>query len=182
MNRKGFMMAEVVVVSAIVMVVIVGLYQSYNKIYLAYTTRIKYYDATTLYRLGYYRDILITNNLLETQINKLKNNEATIIDIYNPKGTNLFELPKTEVSSYITDTVFLVPTKKNNNKYIITTDVLDEKDIQNDDIHQTFKDYLSYLSTSTSFNSNYLMLIERCNAKDKNDCYYAYLEIYDGKE
>ena len=33
MNRKGFMMAEVVVVSAIVMVSIVGLYQSYNKIY-----------------------------------------------------------------------------------------------------------------------------------------------------
>lgn len=180
MNRKGFMMAEVVVVSAIVMIVIVGLYQSYNKIYLAYTTRIKYYDATTLYRLGYYRDILITNNLLETQINKLKKKEATIIDIYS-KGTNLFELPETEVSSYITDTVFLVPTKKNNNnKYIITTDVLNE--LNGKDIHQTFKDYLSYLSTSTSFNSNYLMLIERCNAKDKNDCYYAYLEIYDGEE
>ena len=73
MNRKGFMMAEVVVVSAIVMVSIVGLYQSYNKIYSAYTTRIKYYDSTTLYRLGYYRDILITNNILEPQIKKLKN-------------------------------------------------------------------------------------------------------------
>ena len=179
MNRKGFMMAEVVVVSAIVMVSIVGLYQSYNKIYSAYTTRIKYYDSTTLYRLGYYRDILITNNVLEPQIKKLKNKEATIIDIYNPNGTNLFNLPSTEVSSYTTDTVFLVPTNKNNNKYTITANVLDGKNI-----HQTFKDYLSYLSTSTSFNSNYLMLMERCNTKDedKNDCYYAYLEIYDGEE
>ena len=68
MNNKGFMMAEVVVVSAIVMLTIVGLYQSYNKIYSAYNTRIDYYDSTTLYRLGYYRDILIENDKLIVEI------------------------------------------------------------------------------------------------------------------
>ena len=64
MNKKGFMMAELIVVSSIVLVVLVGMYASYNKIYSAYTTRISYHDVTMLYRLGYYRDILRSNKIL----------------------------------------------------------------------------------------------------------------------
>ena len=72
MNRKGFMMAEVVVVSAIVMVTIIGLYQSYNKLYSTYATRLKYHDAETLYRLGNYRDTLIENGSLNTILSDMK--------------------------------------------------------------------------------------------------------------
>lgn len=59
MNNKGFMMAEVVVVSAIVLVFLAGLYASYNELYSAYSRHLDYYDTVTLYQLGYYRDVLI---------------------------------------------------------------------------------------------------------------------------
>ena len=56
MNNKGFMMAEVIVVSAIIMVSLTGFYISYNKIISIYNTRINYYDVPTLYELAYIRD------------------------------------------------------------------------------------------------------------------------------
>ena len=52
MNNKGFMMAEVVVVSSIIIVTLVGLYTSYNKILSLYNQRINYYDINTLYELA----------------------------------------------------------------------------------------------------------------------------------
>lgn len=56
MNNKGFMMAEVVVVSAIIMVTLVGIYISYNKILSVYNQRVDYYDTKTLYKLAEIRD------------------------------------------------------------------------------------------------------------------------------
>ena len=54
-------------------------------------------------------------------------------------------------------------------------------------LNETFKDYIKYLSASTTFKSSYIMVMERCttnddDSKNKDDCKYAYLEIYDGKE
>ena len=56
MNNKGFMMAEVIVVAAIILAVMVGLYASYNKIFSLYNKRVDYYDVATLYELGNIRD------------------------------------------------------------------------------------------------------------------------------
>ena len=56
MNNKGFMMAEVVVVASIILVAMVGLYASYNKVFTIYNQRVNYYDVSTLYELGNYRD------------------------------------------------------------------------------------------------------------------------------
>ena len=58
MNKKGFMMAELIVVSSIVLVALVSMYGSFIKIHSAYKTKMSYYDVATLYRLGYYRDVL----------------------------------------------------------------------------------------------------------------------------
>lgn len=55
MNNKGFMMAEVVVVSAIIIVTLTALYVSYNKIISLYNQRVDYYDVRTLYELDEYR-------------------------------------------------------------------------------------------------------------------------------
>ena len=175
MNNKGFMMAEVVVVSAIVLVAITGLYISYNKIYSIYNARIDYYDVTTLYRLGYYRDVLIENDKIE-EVLETANNQK-VVDIYNSNNENvIFQLPPTETSEYTTDTVFLLKKSK------FRIDAFNDKEI-----NQTFKDYITFLSDSTTINSNYLMIMERCNTNSDNsknidDCSYAYLEIYDGNE
>ena len=44
MNNKGFMMAEVIVVASIILIAMVGLYASYNKIFSLYNQRMDYYD------------------------------------------------------------------------------------------------------------------------------------------
>lgn len=56
MNNKGFMMAEVIVVAAVILVTMVGLYASYNKVFTVYNQRVDYYDVTTLYELGSIRE------------------------------------------------------------------------------------------------------------------------------
>ena len=175
-NRNGFMMAELVVVSAIVLGVLATLYVSYNKIYGIYNTRISYYDNTTLYRLAYYRDILIENDLLNDLLKTTKNN--TVTNVYS-SGYKVFNLPPLEYSDKIEDTVLLVYNGKNTGKKF------DYNVLSNRDIHPTFKDYAKFMTNSVTLNSNYVLVMERCNVKENlniDDCKYAYLEVYDGYE
>ena len=88
MNNKGFMMAEVIVVSSIVLVTLVGLYTSYSKIFTLYNQRINYYDVAMLYELAYIRenklDSLTLNSTNEVDgdvvyyVNKDKVKDGTI--------------------------------------------------------------------------------------------------------
>ncbi|MCI6847349.1 MAG: hypothetical protein MR835_00630, partial [Erysipelotrichaceae bacterium] len=55
LNKKGFMMAEVIVVSSIVLITLTSLYMSYNKIYSTYKKRINYYDVSIIYDLDQIR-------------------------------------------------------------------------------------------------------------------------------
>ena len=66
LNKKGFMMAEVIVVSSIVLITLTSLYISYNKIYSTYKKRINYYDVSIIYDLDKIRRNVVidapTNN------------------------------------------------------------------------------------------------------------------------
>lgn len=188
MNKKGFMMAEVVVVSAIVLVTLTVIYTSYNKIYATYLTRINYYDTTTLYRLGFYRDIL-TNNfnvsgdgektlLMNKIISDMKTNNTKVINI----SGNLLndEIFKEDVSEYSqVDRVYMIYNPKSN---------LLVENFDDFNLNLSFQDYIKFLGTSTEFKSNYLMIMERCFYDDSNNvvnedkCKYTYLEVYDGYE
>lgn len=75
MNRKGFMMAELVVVSAIVLTTVATFYTSYNKIYSAYKTKLQYYDVTTLYKLASYRNSEDLTTFSE-EYNLIQNNDG----------------------------------------------------------------------------------------------------------
>lgn len=177
MNNKGFMMAEVIITASIILVALAGLFSGFNKIYTEYMKRISYYDTVTLCRLGYYRDILIENN----KINELLERTNTVSDIYNSGGFQMFTLPQAEVPNNEEDRVLLVKNGKNT----INKNILKDKNIT---IHNTFLDYIDYLSTSVKPQSNYVLVMERCNIKNGrdniniDDCKYAYLEVYDGKE
>ena len=152
-NNKGFMMAEVVVVSAIVLVFMTGLYVSYNKLFSQYSIRVNYYDSTTLYDLAYYRDMLIKNDKMNISLDDAK---TTPLNIFTGNRVNKLQN---------SDSVYLIYNRKNK--------------VNKNGINASFSDYIDYLSTAVSFNSNYIMLMERCS-NDK--CTYAYLEVYDGKE
>lgn len=182
MNKKGFMMAELIVVSSIVLVTLVGLYTSYNKIYSIYKTRITYYDVATLYRLGYYRDVLIEDKVDDdtTRLDKVKNSVkgSTIIEVYNSinKEDSELYIPLDDKLNNVADRVFMVY----NNKTAINSNIFDGID----DIHVTFSEYIDYLSGAIDFSKfSYMMIMERCNIKedgnvDEDDCNYAYLEIF----
>lgn len=159
MNNKGFMMAEVVVVSAIVLVFMTGLYLSYNKLFSLYTTRVKYYDSSALYSLAYYRDILIREDKMN---NTLSDAKTSVIDIFNNGNNSVSKLNNS-------DSVFMIYNKMNTISRNMLTNV-----------NEIFFDYVDYLSSSTNFKSNYIMLMEKCVSTD--ECYYAYLEVYDGYE
>lgn len=185
MNNKGFMMAEVIVVSAIVLTLLSTLYISYNKLYGVYNKRINYYDSNTLYRLAYYRDILIENELINKLLIDTKDKKYNTTKIYGSaknqmvktKEVNLFNLPDSEYTKNKDyDEVVYLTYIGNNNKKI----KLDN--FKSENINVTFSDYISYLTNSVKLNSNYVLLMERCKKEDKNDCKYAYLEVYDGME
>ena len=134
MNNKGFMMAEVVVVSSIVLVTLVSFYVSYNKIISLYNQRIDYYDITTLYSLANVRDNI------------------------------------SNYSSYSSKDIIL--NESNKKVYYLRNQDLDKLNVTN----QTFKDYLEYIDNSVSFETDYILVMERCI--DKDNCKYAYLEVF----
>ena len=93
MNNKGFMMAEVVVVSSIILVTLVGLYTSYNKIISIYNQRVNYYDVSTLYDLAYVRDLNDKDGLLSS-----KGSGARITNGVKT-GSTVYLVSKTDLSS-----------------------------------------------------------------------------------
>jgi len=112
MNNKGFMMAEVIVVSAVVMVTLVGLYTSYNKIFSLYNQRIDYYDINTLYELAFIRDNNIDSLVLDT-----KNNIG---------GDIIYYVNKAKVKNKTIDTDGLKKTFKEYLDYLSTSVDFDE--------------------------------------------------------
>ena len=86
LNRKGFMMAEVVVVSVIICTVLVTLYTALARINNAYDTRNRYYDIDTLYfteevndmliYMGYINEYISTNNSKEVNLNNVFSNDS----------------------------------------------------------------------------------------------------------
>ena len=170
MNNKGFMMAEVIVVSSIIVVFLASLYLSYNKLFSLYKTRISYYDSVTLYRLAYYRDLLIEEDKMNALLTAAKSVAKNVFDSAYISGAQL--------NDGDTDKVYMVY----NNRQKISSNALSSFTL-----NPTFIDYMEYISTAgdaTKF--NYVLVMERCknkaNPNDEDKCYYAYLEVYDGQE
>ena len=78
-NNKGFMLAEVLIVSAIIMVTLVGIFKGFSNTNEAYKLRNSYYDTSTLYALKNIESFLIDSMAL---------NNATSKDIYEIKETD----------------------------------------------------------------------------------------------
>jgi len=135
-NNKGFMMAEVVVVSSVVLVTLVSFYVSYNKIISLYNQRINYYDIATLYDLAYVRDGI-------SDYSDYNSKDAIISDTYDKV-------------------------------YYVNNQDLDKLDVEN----QTFKDYLEYIDSSVNFETDNILVMEKCINNDIDNCRYAYLEVY----
>lgn len=77
LNNRGFMMAELMITSVVIMISIVSLYTGFNKIYTNYKVRSSYDDSNLLYGTKLIKDFLIDQN----KINLLIKNNKDYINI-----------------------------------------------------------------------------------------------------
>lgn len=186
LSNKGFMMAEVIVVSAVIMTTLVALYTSYNKIFSIYNQRVRYYDVTTLYELAFIRD----NEMYKANDGTIKLDSNGFVKVEDKYIKDL------ENISNINDK------KYNRNILYVGKDGI--TGINTDKINKTYKEYIEYLSGSIDVNKIYkidnientlladdgniedykytinwnnILIMERCKIDDNNACTYAYIEI-----
>lgn len=197
LNRKGFMMAEVVVVSAVIVTVLVTLFTGINKVSTAYEKRNKYYDITSS------QFAIEANDILEEEGLKLNNTQTGpnlgSIEI-GDENIGLCHENKIVKLSYIgstnsglrsnfddlfgkyqdTYTGYFIPYKKEvfeeGKVYKYDGNTNSDSFTEVGDINNTFKDYLNYQSTHYDFNLDfrYVIVVERCNTKE---CYYFGLRV-----
>ena len=128
LNKKGFMMAEVIVVSSIVLITLTSLYMSYNKIYSTYKKRINYYDVSIIYDL----DQIRRNEVIDAPTDNTKykkysksNTTVYIIPLKDNKiaDTNLSQENTTfnEYLKYLKNSITV-----NNCNYILVMEKCDE--------------------------------------------------------
>lgn len=115
MNNKGFMMAEVVVVSSIIIVTLVGLYTSYNKILSLYNQRINYYDINTLYELGNIRK----NTNLSTYKSKDYIVDETYKKVYYLNHNDIIDLTGVTNETFKDYLIYLKDSTKFETEYIL---------------------------------------------------------------
>lgn len=151
MNKKGFMMAELVVVSSVVVVTLTVLYASFNKIMASYDEILNYNDVGTTYRLGYY---IRTNSIY---------NDALLDENFKEINLGQEEINKVEYKD---------------NLYVCKVSTL--QNLKKEKINQTFKDYITYVSENVSKEIKAVALLESCQTKKNSNnttCKYAYLEV-----
>ena len=160
-GRKGFMMAEVVVVSVVIAVVLITLFTGLNRVSSAYEKRDRYYDIDALYLAMMENDALIENrsinNLIKTGNSiKITNDDVNLLlNTYNNDDVNLY------FSLYEKG-------KIDELKDLSTTEETTKK---------TTKEFIDYLKDKFDFNDdyNYVIISEIC--KNVDDCYYYALKV-----
>ena len=163
-NRKGFMLAEVIIVSVIICVVLVSLFTGINRVTKAYDLRNRYYDVNALYMAEKANLYLIEDKSINTLNGPVKvenSNLNEVISFYNSGNTG------SVVNIYFT------PYDKDK--------LIKLKNIE--ETNQTFKDFIDYLSGHLEFPKEleepskytYMLISEICNSTD--DCYYYGLGV-----
>ena len=130
-NNKGFMLAEVVIVSTVMVTTLVGLYSGFSNTYKAYEVKMKYYDVDVIYALKNLENILIDNMLLNGYINNTSTNDYYKIEQGSDSDSVIYKFYET----YNMNSVYLV-------KYDETT--IKEGKFYNSITDDEFKEYLKF--------------------------------------
>lgn len=144
------MLAEVVVVSAVISTVLVTMYIAINRVSSAYETRNSYYDIDALFFAEEINDLIKDKELQKDSNSKLSLGDLSTAyqnqDYLNYKKANGY---------------YITPSTLNN--------TIEGK--------QTLKDFMSYLKTKLSNDNNYTYIIvsELCTHDD--DCRYYALKV-----
>lgn len=167
-GNRGFMLAEVVVVSVVIATVLVTLFAGLNNVSSSYETRNKYYDVDSLYVAMEINDILVR----EEKINTISKSDITLLSGGDIDRFKAFYKNKI---GYNINSYFIPYKSSSDNTYTL------EKGfdaLKNRSINLTFKEYIDYLSGNIDLDADfdYIIVVERENVSDKDDCYYYALK------
>ena len=175
LGRKGFMLAEVVVVAVVIATVLVTLFTGLNNVSSAYETRNRYYDVDSLYVAMEINDILLRTigTLSDHIINfsgRVYGNISQDLDI-DIQDFGMFYRDKTGdtvvsyISPYVSDKILSLSNFNN--------------DVFEDETSATFNDYIEYLSGNLDFEADYdyIIIVERRENGNIDDCYYYALKL-----
>ena len=161
LNRKGFMLAEVVVSASVVAVVLVTMYIGINRMTAAYGKRNRYYD-------------LDAQELAMVVNDTIRNNGSDVT--FDNSGILLSE----QISSKYSKTKELFDLYKNNLKYNNNVYIVKDKNgfntMKSLNINQSFKDYIDYFVSKTSFDEEYSYFIV-VELEKGSDYYYYTLKV-----
>ena len=159
LNRKGFMLAEVVVSASVVAVVLVTMYIGINRMTAAYDKRNRYYD------LDAQQVAMEVNDLLKRDSEQ--NNFTSLTD-------NYYSLEDIEVNYSKLKAVFNLLGENINTYYVKNEDGFNN--IKNSNINQSFKDYIDYFVSKTNFDEEYSYFIV-VELEKGSDYYYYTLKV-----
>lgn len=165
-NNLGFMLAELVIVSGVVIVAIFSLYAGFSNVFVQFKEQSKYYSADAMYMARNMMTFFIDENKMNTMISKI--GVTNFLDISNCADLNIYnEEKETNICNdlknvYNVNKMFFV--KKSG----IST-------LQSSDINQTFKDYINFFdnneSSMTDSGEHYYIMVET------TDLYYGSIKI-----
>ena len=167
-GNRGFMLAEVVVVSVVIATVLVTLFAGLNNVSSSYETRNKYYDVDSLYVAMEINDILVR----EEKINTISKSDITLLSGGDIDRFKAFYKNKV---GYNINSYFIPYKSTSDNTYSLERGF---NTLKNRTINSTFKEYIDYLSGNIELDANfdYIIVVERENVSDKDDCYYYALK------
>lgn len=165
-NNFGFMLAELVIVSGVVIVAIFSLYTGFSKVFVSFKEQSKYYSVDAMYMARNMMTFFIDENMMNKMINRLNSNafiDAGCGDI------TIYGTPKQQ--ALCND---LKNTYNANKIYMVKKSSIDNV-INIDGINQTFKDYLTFFKNNESSmadnSEHYYFIVET------HDLYYGSLKI-----
>lgn len=191
-KRNGFMLAELIITSTIVVSAMISLYASFNKIYSLYKTKNNYYYVDGVYATKELTDSIIKDNFNAFINNKLSSERNTYLikDNTCKIETNLQEKCKAIQKLYhVKNMIFAEYNKCNLDREKCTTQDSETNTITNategDDKtlnienNQPFKEYIDYVIDyydieSESNEYNYIVLTE---IEEDGQTYYSNLRI-----
>lgn len=163
-NNKGFMLAEVVIVSAILITTLTSLYVGFARVYKAYEERSGFFDVDSIYALKNIEDVLIDEDLFNLVINDVESNGYVTYVKNNLSNDNYINTYlKTIMENYNIEFFYITNYSIDNLSNIISAD----------DENIVFNDFLNYLIKNLDFseNYNYILISKTIDGR------FAYLKV-----
>ncbi len=162
-GSSGFMLAEVIISSTLISIILVTLFILLNRLNLKYELREKYYDIDTAYLTGEVNNLLINDGSINTFIS---NKESTLV---SGEITSIKTLEESYESSL----------KVKARTYFSLYNENDITALKDKNNNKTFGDYIDYLGRNLDFSLEfkYVIVGEMCQREDSDICHYYTLKV-----